>query len=60
MENTAGRHRSSGPSSNPRLPHDARHALSPHRAKDQVHPVRGLPPGTPRARTGRRGPATRV
>ncbi|RRR82813.1 hypothetical protein EHS43_15730 [Streptomyces sp. RP5T] len=24
---------------------------SPHRAKAQVHPVRGLPPGTPRART---------
>ncbi|MGW4806976.1 hypothetical protein [Kitasatospora sp. NPDC004272] len=33
---------------------DARHALSPHRPKTQVHPVRGLPAGTPRARTGRR------
>ncbi|MGW4805879.1 hypothetical protein ACWEO5_17345, partial [Kitasatospora sp. NPDC004272] len=28
---------------------DARHALSPHRPKTQVHPVRGLPAGTPRA-----------
>ncbi|MFJ1758440.1 hypothetical protein ACIOHG_36615, partial [Kitasatospora sp. NPDC088134] len=33
---------------------DARHPLSPHRPKTQVHPVRGLPAGTPRARTGRR------
>ena len=33
---------------------DALHALSPHRPKARVRPVRGLPSGTPRARTGRR------
>ncbi|CAM5609050.1 hypothetical protein SGLAM104S_04869 [Streptomyces glaucescens] len=41
-------------SSNSRLPRDARHVLSPHRTKARVRPVRGLPPGAPRARTGRR------
>ncbi|ALM38805.1 hypothetical protein SFR_2190 [Streptomyces sp. FR-008] len=34
--------------------HGARHALSPHRAKARVRPVRELPPGAPRARTGHR------
>ncbi|MBP5863030.1 hypothetical protein F3K20_19210 [Streptomyces scabiei] len=37
-----------------RLPRDAWHALSPHRAQTQVRPVRGPTPGTPRARTRRR------
>ncbi|PIB08655.1 hypothetical protein B1C81_13890 [Streptomyces sp. HG99] len=37
--------------------HAARHALSPHRAKAQVAPLRGPSPGTPRARTERRGNA---
>ncbi|GLW54464.1 hypothetical protein [Kitasatospora phosalacinea] len=49
-----------GPSSNPRLPRDPWHALSPHRAKGQVHPVRGPSPGTPRARTRRREAALRA
>jgi len=40
-----------GLSDNSRLPADAMHALSPHRAQTQVHPVRGSTPGTPRART---------
>ncbi|AZQ36294.1 hypothetical protein EJ357_24890 [Streptomyces cyaneochromogenes] len=34
-----------------RLPRDAWHALSLNRAKAHVQPVRGLPPGTPRARS---------
>ncbi|MFE1316927.1 GNAT family N-acetyltransferase [Kitasatospora phosalacinea] len=53
---TAAGHRrqGSGPTSHPRLPRDAWHALSPHRLKGRVHPVQGLPPGTPRARTSRR------
>ncbi|OWA11385.1 molybdopterin-dependent oxidoreductase [Streptomyces sp. CS227] len=38
--------------------HGARHALSPHREKAQVRPVRELPPGVPRARTGHRGHRT--
>jgi len=46
--------RPQGLSSNPRLPRDAWHVLSPHRAKAQVRPVRELPPGPPRARTRRR------
>ncbi|CAM5613340.1 2-oxoglutarate dehydrogenase E1 component [Streptomyces californicus] len=36
---------------NSRLPHDAMHALSPHRPQTQVRPVRGPGAGTPRART---------
>ncbi|MPY54378.1 hypothetical protein FPZ41_39810 [Streptomyces sp. K1PN6] len=49
-----------GLSSHSRLPRDARHALPPHRAQAQVRPVRGLPPGTPGARTRRRGAALRA
>ncbi|MCJ0873133.1 hypothetical protein [Streptomyces sp. AP-93] len=49
-----------GLSSHSRLPRGAWHALSPHRGKAHVRPVRGLPPGTPRARTRRRGAALRA
>jgi pimeloyl-ACP methyl ester carboxylesterase len=38
-------------------PHAARHALSPHRPKALVAPLRGPSSGTPRARTERRGNA---
>jgi hypothetical protein len=47
-----------GVSKVPHSTHGARHALSPHRPKAQVRPVRGLSAGTPRARTGHRGHRT--
>ncbi|MEE1837178.1 DNA-binding response regulator [Streptomyces sp. SP17KL33] len=47
-----------GVSKVPHSTHGARHALSPHRPKTQVRPVRGLSSGTPRARTGPRGHRT--